>query len=108
MATWNKAQVISQNLDDCSVLESCWVEYPHLSYLPVHIPLLDVGKSPCGNRQPGGHVNAKHTVVRDPKNLIFLTAFKSKAEQEGYDLFRWKSNLQYTFYFVCKLKTKYK
>lgn len=71
----------------------CWLfrrvrrHIPHLSYLPVHVPLLHVGKSPCGDRQPGGHVNTEHTVVRDPKNLIFLAAFKSKAQIKGQEFF---------------------
>lgn len=51
---------------------------PHLSYLPVDIPLLHVGESPCGDRQPSGHVNTNHAVIWNPKNFILLTPFESE------------------------------
>lgn len=48
----------------------------HLSYFPVNVPLLHVGEPPRGDGHTGGHVNTDETVVRDPQNLILLTAFE--------------------------------
>lgn len=84
MATWNHMLKMRKDL---LAFHRVWRHIPHLSYLPVHVPLLHVGKSPCGDRQAGGHVNTEHTVVRDPKNLVFLAAFKSKAQIKGQEFF---------------------
>lgn len=56
---------------------------PHLSYLPVNVPLLHVGEPPRGDRQARGHVNTNQAVVGDPQNFILLTASKSERQIKG-------------------------
>lgn len=55
---------------------------PHLSDLPVNIPLLHVSEPPCGGRQARGHVDADQAVVRNAENLLLLTAFESETQKD--------------------------
>lgn len=48
----------------------------YLSNFPVYVPLLHVGEPPRGDGQTRRHVNTDQTVVRNPQNLILLTAFE--------------------------------
>ena len=80
MSLWTIPQITASLNEETDKVIICSTTIPHLSDLPVHVPLLHVGEPPCGDRQTRGHVKANQTVVRDPKNLILLTAFESETK----------------------------
>lgn len=63
LSVGNDSQTATLNEETGKVVIYATTTIPHLSYLPINIPLLHVGEPPCGDRQTRGHVKTNQTVI---------------------------------------------